>query len=672
VKAMTNETSDRKITDLQEIKNLIQKHNPFTNQVTSQHQVWSNDYFGVETINQNAFDQILSIIDQVETNKLENNESQLEGAFIIGERGLGKTQLIARLHHYLHANGQAFFVYMNEYENLDLIDSEALQALVYSLRRESITKVTQWQILAAEMFFDARGERKHTIEQVVKQSLVLFKQNAKKINEWTFAISQKVAHIKNMYVIRAIILTLVPQCVSFALMWLSGKKLTEESARILGLPTEWEGNALDHINDLLCLITRYRKVVFCFDELDTPAISSQMLTTAQIVTSLAKIPTFYNQPIVFLLAMFPKTHRDEIHDCKDSPMVSTIKAAEERIKYKIELGELDFTASLALIENRLQSFYNHHNVTPPHSFYPFRKEYLVKTFSSGTAIARRVLRWSEEHWYSPIAIDLDPPPWQPVLPIAEPVAPVDHTNSDSSSDANPPIAVVPEPTAPKSIAQEYYEEHLQDTYSDIDRLEANLLDDAEKITQMLRFAFERLVKTEQVVAEMRVFGVIEEQDKTYKEIVPFKVKIRKADKPNGHYAFVGIAVIQKTGLSLTSNLGKLVKFNQQNKTRACLIRSEDISGNVARKHALNIIENGGEWIKFETKHIVQILALMTCLRKLKQDSEANLTEADIWEYIDHANILTDNPLIQEILSKPNQQIPKNFTLADLENLASQL
>ncbi|MFN7716405.1 MAG: P-loop NTPase fold protein [Pseudanabaenaceae cyanobacterium] len=669
---MIHQTNDHKITDLQEIKKLIQKNNPFTSQVTSQHHVWSKSYSGVEVINQKAFQDVLKIIDRANNNYSDYDQPELDGACITGERGFGKTQLIARLHHHLHASDQAFFVYMGEYENLDLIQSELLQALVYSLKRESSTGVTQWEILAAELYFEARGNKPCSIEHFVSQFPGIVHKNPKLINDLTHGIAKRLPNLKNIYLIRAILCILLPQYAPFVLMWLSGKKLTEESAKSLGLPIEWEGNSLEHTNDLLNLITRYRKVVFCFDELDTitAIMGKQMLTTAQTVLCLAKV--FYSHRITFLLAMFTKTYQDEIKHFASSYMSPVLKSALDRIKSEIKLEELDVTASLALIENRLQSFYNHHNVTPPHSFYPFRKEYLVKTFSSGTAIARKVLRWCEEHWYSPIAIDLDPPPWQPVLPIAEPVAPVDHTNSDSSSDANPPIAVVPEPTAPKSIAQEYYEEHLQDTYSDIDRLEANLLDDAEKITQMLRFAFERLVKTEQVVAEMRVFGVIEEQDKTYKEIVPFKVKIRKADKPNGHYAFVGIAVIQKTGLSLTSNLGKLVKFNQQNKTRACLIRSEDISGNVARKHALNIIENGGEWIKFETKHIVQILALMTCLRKLKQDSEANLTEADIWEYIDHANILTDNPLIQEILSKPNQQIPKNFTLADLENLASQL
>jgi hypothetical protein len=542
---MTNEINNPKITDLEQIKKLTQKYNPFTNQITSQHQVWSNNYSGVEAINQKAFDEILQVIDKANSNNSGSDEPKLEGACITGERGFGKTQLIARLHHHLQSNDKAFFVYMGEYENLDFIKSELLQALVYSLKRESSSKITQWQILAAEMYFEARGNKPCTIQHLVNQVPAIFTKNFKKISEWTHGIAQKLPDLKNIYLIRAILCTLLPQYASLATMWLSGKKLTEESARILGLPIEWQGSSHYHTSDLLNLITRYRTVVFCFDELDTPTISSQMLTTAQAVLCLAK--AMYSHRIIFLLAMFTKTYQDEIKHFSGSHMDAIIKSALDRIKYEVKLEQLDVTASLALVEHRLQHFYSHHNVTPPHSFYPFRKEYLVKTFSTGKAIARMVLRWCEEHWYLPIAIDLDPLPWtdkpwqpslinieghteawQPVLTIVEPTPPISDTNSDSSSDTNPPVGVVPEPPAPKLIAQEYYEQHLQDTKSDVDRLEANLLDDAEKITQMLRFAFERLVKTEQVVAEMRIFEVIEEQNEALREIVPFKVKVRRA------------------------------------------------------------------------------------------------------------------------------------------------
>ena len=72
---MSNECTDPKI-----INQLIEQHNPFSAKVTAQHNVWSNDYSGVTSINQSAFEQVLALIDAVDTGK-----SEVEGAVIIGE-----------------------------------------------------------------------------------------------------------------------------------------------------------------------------------------------------------------------------------------------------------------------------------------------------------------------------------------------------------------------------------------------------------------------------------------------------------------------------------------------------------------------------------------------------------------------------------------------------------
>ncbi|PZU97040.1 MAG: hypothetical protein DCE90_07835 [Pseudanabaena sp.] len=186
----------------------------------------------------------------------------------------------------------------------------------------------------------------------------------------------------------------------------------------------------------------------------------------------------------------------------------------------------------------------------------------------------------------------------------------------------------------------------------------------------MRFAFDHLI--DQVVDEMKIFAVIDEQDKAYKDIVPFKVKVRKSDSQKGHYAFIGIAVVQKKLNALTSALEKLVKFNELNQTRVCLIRSEDISGHKARGYALEIIQKGGEWVQFHTDHIVPVLALQSFVDKLGQDDQETLNEPQIWEYVNQERILIDNPLIQEILSKPETKVSKDFKLSDLANLASKL
>ena len=625
----------QEVTDNKTLNQIIEQYNPFTFKVTTQSSVWNQEYSGVPEINQNAFDSILKLIDDVDTGK-----SQSEGAAIVGERGLGKTQIFARLHHHLNSTDKAFFVYMGEYDNLEVIKSEFLQALVYSLKREYCPNVTQWQALAAEMYFDARGDRPCPIENLVKQFPNILSKNPNLINIWTNGITKKCPDVKNVFLIRAILWTLLPETAPFAAMWLAGKTLTDESAKTLGLPKDRETNSLACAFDLLNLIIRYKTIVICFDELDAPAVCPRTGNTlAQVIASLAKDIRNNVNRLVILLSIFSETLRDQFRTDAQG-------GAIDRFERQIKPEGLNQQASFALIEHRLLHFYKQHNVVPPHSFYPFDMDKLINAFSKERATARQVLRWCEANFTPPEPIDIDPP--------------------KKVNGGIPPVIVI----SRNSTVQQYYQQHLQNIQSDFDRLEANLLDDAEKITKALRFAFDHLIG--QVVDEMQVFAVIDEQDKAYKDVVPFNVKVRKADSQKGHYAFVGIAVVQKKLTSLTNALEKLVKFNELSQTRACLIRSEDISGNKARGYALEIIQKGGEWVQFHTDHIIPILALQSFLDKLSQDDQKTLTENQIWEYVSQERILIDNPLIKEILSKPETKVSKDFKLSDLADLASKL
>lgn len=623
----------QEITDSKTLNQVIEQYNPFTFKVTTQSSVWNQEYSGVPEINQNAFDSIVKLIDDVDTGK-----SQSEGAAIVGERGLGKTQIFARLHHYLNSTDKAFFVYMGEYENLEAIKSEFLQALVYSLKREYCPNVTQWQALAAEMYFDAREDRPCTIENLVRQFPSVLGKNPNLINIWTNGITKKCPDVKNVFLIRAILWTLLPETAPFAAMWLAGKTLSDESAKTLGLPNNRETNSLAYAFDLLNLIIRYKTIVICFDELDAPAVCPRTGNTlAQVIASLAKDLRNNVNRLVILLSIFTETLRDQF-------TTDAQGGAIDRFERKIMLEALNEPASLALIEHRLLNFYKQHNVVPPHSFYPFKKDKLISDFSKERATARQVLRYCEANFTPPE------------------ISVVDTTKGVGG--------ITPPPPPPPDLVEEYYQQHLQNVQSDFDRLEANLLDDAEKITKALRFAFDNLVG--QVVDEMQVFAVIDEQHKAYKDVVPFKVKVRKADSQKGHYAFVGIAVVQKKLNSLTNALERLVKFNALNQTRACLIRSEDIGGNKARGYALEIIQKGGEWVQFHTDHIIPILALQSFLDNFGQDDQEMLTKKQIWEYVNQKRILIDNPLIKETLSKPETKVSRDFKLSDLSTLASKL
>lgn len=611
------------MTDIKVLNQLIEQYNPFSAKVTAQHNVWSHDYSGVAEINQNAFNSVLKLIDDVDTGK-----STSEGAAIIGERGLGKTQLLARLHHHLNANDKAFFVYMGEYDNLDLIKSEFLQSLVYSLKREYRPNVTQWQSLAAEMYFDARGNTPCSVEHLVKIFPKMFEEDPNKINAWTRGIAKKYPDIKNVFLIRAILWTLLPEAAPFAAMWLAGKKLSEEEAKSLNLPVDRDTDSFAYTCDLLNLITRYKTIVFCFDELDTPQVSSQMLTIVQVVIDLAKYLRNNIKRIVILLSVFPQTLEEDILSAQSS-VSSQTRAAYDRFDHQIRLEFLNEQSSLALIKHRLQQFYKQHDIVPTDSFYPFQEDKLKQIFASERATSRQVLRWCEENWtpQPPIIIDvIDPLP--------------------------PPLI---------NRVAECFKEEMKEVYDRID----DIVDDSDKISKALDLAFSCLI--EDVVEDLRIFDVVEEQDKKYSDLVPFKVKVRKAEKVTGPFTFIGVAVIQKKGAALTAALSKLVDFNNLKQTRACLVRSENITGTTAQNHALTLLNNGGEWVAIVADQIAPLLALQALAEKLEQ---YELTPEQVMEYVDSEKLLTENALIKEILSKPEGKPPKNAKPSDINNLAS--
>jgi len=615
-------------TDTKLLNQVIEQNNPFATKVTAQHSVWSHDYSGVATINQNAFNSVLKLIDDVDTGK-----SVSEGALIVGERGLGKTQLLARLHHHLNINDKAFFVCMGEYDNLDAIKPEFLQALVYSLKREYRPNVTQWQALAAAMYFEARGNTPCSVEHLIHQFPSILTKTPNLINIWTNGIAKKCPDVKNIFLIRAILWTLLPEAAPFAAMWLAGKKLSEDSANSLGLPVDREVDSFSYTCDLLNLITRYKTIVFCFDELDTPQVNGQMLTLIQVVIDLAKYLRNNIKRIVILLAVFPQTLEEDILSAQSS-VSSQVRAAYDRFDRKIPLEFLDERASLALIEHRLKQFYAQHNLIPPDSFYPFQEDKLRNTFATERATARQVLRWCEENW-------------TPAPPLDLPVDP-----------NNPPVI-----KPPKKVdrVSECFQEQLKEIYDRIDEL----TDDSDKITKALRFTFNNLIN--QVVDDLRLFEVLDEQDRNYNDIIPFKVRVRKAENQNGPFTFIGIAVIQKTGVSLTSALAKLVKFNKLKQTRACIVRSEEINGAMAQNHALTLLNDGGEWVAMVVDQIAPLLALQSLTEKLEQ---YELTQEQIIEYVERERLLTSNALVQEIMSKPEGKPPKNMKPSDINKLAS--
>jgi Cdc6-like AAA superfamily ATPase len=295
----------------EDIDNAIKNSNPFSIKFVDQHHIWGASFPDVPEINAHISDAVFNAIDQVSKNELPSI-----GIIISGEKGLGKTQIISRIRHRLQTEEKAFFVYMGNYGDLDCIKSEFLQTLTSSLKRIGVEGVMQWQELAANMFFTAKGDRPCTPKELASGRFAsIVNHNPKTPENWANGICSRKTELNNPYLVKAILWTLSENHAPYAISWLAGQELTQVKADELGLPNNSQKTELATFKttcELLSLIGNYSNLVFCFDELDDPSCNTNGFTRAQVVAALAKDLRNLINKCVLLMAMYPATLRDEI------------------------------------------------------------------------------------------------------------------------------------------------------------------------------------------------------------------------------------------------------------------------------------------------------------------------------------------------------------------------
>ncbi|WRH65715.1 MAG: hypothetical protein RSE13_18185 [Planktothrix sp. GU0601_MAG3] len=136
------------------IDDLIQQHNPFAGHtVVRNSQVWNKSLPDAPSINAHVSDTVFEAI-----SKINQNSMQTVGITVVGERGLGKTQVISRIRHQFKHTDQVLFIYIGEYgEKLSKIKSKFLETLTSSLRAYGQDQgIMQWQEIAAHLINEAK------------------------------------------------------------------------------------------------------------------------------------------------------------------------------------------------------------------------------------------------------------------------------------------------------------------------------------------------------------------------------------------------------------------------------------------------------------------------------------------------------------------------------------
>jgi hypothetical protein len=598
------------------IDELLKSQNPFAgHMVVRPQQIWGKSFPDVPSINYHASNAVFDALE-----KINQGQYQTVGITITAEKGLGKSHIISRIRHQLQPQDNYVFIYMGKYDNLNQIKYEFLQNVASSLRACSKQNVMQIQEVAASLINEAK-QCKYSPQQYIHQYSKWSNEHSKKVIEHlTQAILKKKPEVPNPYIVKAILWTLSPEYINYASYWLSGLELSKTYTDAMGLPNlksnDKEVVSINIARQLLDITNYYKIPVICFDELDDGNISDFGLTTAQVIATLVKDLYQNIKRGVLLLAMYPDTWNQQIRVLPQAEAVIDRLVSEQPDRQPIALKYLNSDDIVTLVKTWLQDFYQENQQTPPHPLYPFDAGKL-KILGKSKPTVRSVLKWCADNF-----IDKKIP------------------NSD------PPIVEI------KTYSvKPYYQSELVHTQAYID----SLIEDESTIAQSLKFAFERLIgKT--------IEGVTIEQ----LEEIPNQKYIDFKIVGNQQQIKIGVDVVQIAGgVGITTALGKLIDYQTFDLTRGCLVRSKTIaaSATLARENLRRLLkEKGGEWVGLQSEDIKPLIAIW-CVWNHREIYE--LTDDEIFDFIEQQQIAINNPLIREILSDPSGQEPDNLTDEEL-------
>lgn len=602
--------------------NAVKSQNPFDRPLVVRSQdVWGIGFPDVPSLNAHASSAVFEAVEKVHT-----RQRQVVGITITAEKGLGKSHLVSRIRHRLQADGSALFVYMSECGDLNRIKTEFLRTLASSLKQIGSQGVSQWRELATALVNEAFS-KSYTPQQMVSRFTGALAQKPELVDYLRDSVLKVKPDIENPDIITAILWTLSPDpgYEIFALNWLSGRNLPQSKADAMGLPNsstqDKEAESFSTVRQILDLISDYKPIVVCFDELDVPECSDAGFTKAQVTAGLAK--DLYNsiKRGVLLTAMYPETWT---HQVKALPYA---EAVVDRIGEKIiDLKYLNSDDVVTLVSQWLQDYYKEKGLTPPEPAYPF-DEGKLRELGKEKPIVRRVLQWCAENFKVPI---------------------------DSPSTDPEPI------TPPKHPVESAYDKELAAFESTI----ADYMEDKATLVDAFRLNFSTLIG--QTVEQVQIENITEvKANSVDKGYIDFKI----VGKENGNIVKIGVAVLQESGGKLVqATLKRLTEYKKFDLTRGCLVRSKQISRNAAKAQEylkqLLSSELGGEWVLLKNEDIKPLLAILQ-VQKAREDYE--VSQEQIIDFIVQQRIAIDNYLIREILSDPSGQIPDDAIDEDSEN-----
>ncbi|TBR60947.1 hypothetical protein B4U84_08985 [Westiellopsis prolifica IICB1] len=584
----------------------IKNYNPFEGRLVVRiHNIWGQGFPDVPFINAHASDAVYQAIEKVRC-----GQRQVVGITITAEKGLGKSHVISRIRHQLQADGSALFVYMSQCNDLNRITTEFLSTLANSLKQLGSKGVSQWRELAAALLNEAY-QKNYEPQHLVNQFRGALAKNPKIIELLRDRLLGIKLDIENPDILTAILWTLSPDpgYEVFAINWLSGKNLPQSKVDAMGLANvsmkDQEAESFNTIRQILDLISDYKPIVICFDEMENAGCNDAGFTGSQVTAIFAKDLYDKLKKGILLTSVYPETWT---HQVKKIPYA---EAVVDRIGEKvIDLKPLNPDDVVALVSGWLKDFYQEKELTPPHPVYPFDEDKL-RALGKERPIVRKVLQWCADNFKI----------------------------SDDTNRQKHPVEAV-------------YEQQINALENTIQ----DYMEDKVIIAQALRLGFSAVIR--ETIENVKVEEVVDVKSKAVdRGFIDFKILGKENDKD----VKIGVSVLQDSGgRIIQATLKRLIRYQEFDLSRGCLVRSKQInkSANVAQKYLSQLLSEqlGGEWVLLKPEDLKPLLAVHFVMRGREDDE---LSEEQILDFIRQKRIAIDNYLIREILSDPSGQIPED-------------
>ena len=539
------------------------------------------------------------------------------GILISADAGIGKSHLIHRVRENLESQGLGIFAYIPPITEPNRPDFHVRYHLVDSFTHQNDVGISQWEVIAARLIGTVKAknyskyvERSGNIS-VLKEFILIEHKFMTHFEMMDFIekLASEIAKLNRLKkdFVKAVLLLLFENekeakfadAKEGALSWLQGSDHEEgiTAAKLPRYPLDQQQSISVSFISELCLLAEAASlpVVICFDQLDNFVPSFDCKHTPSQVAAFCVDRLHLQCKNLVLITSAVTTRLMEINALDPA----TLARVSER---RISLNPPSASEMYELIRQRLDWFFkkadlelNVENLSP---YYPFQEREIVTLVTNLEKVKGNLRNLLNK------CADLF-----------------------EQADGKPPISDL-------ELFLETYEQNLESLNNS--KKKPKYYDD--EIAEILRFCLTHLheesggVKSTQIEMGKDIHMVICGYDSTHTKDVRIGVRVCN------------------TISSATFNavMNRVLDYSKNNLTRGCFVRSEPIKGSWSKGIKLkdDLLAKQGKVVVLKENELFPLIALY---QVFQQDQEQD----KILGLIKDSRIIVENPLIQEILSAPN-------------------